>query len=95
MFKAERLNLNLRFNEIMEIKTKLEEEKEILHFFENRLDWEERAAANEKLFEELKLHKKEGEATEKEYAAQLFEHAHKIAQGKFKPKFAEPIKAKV
>lgn len=85
----------LRLNEITQLKKNLENKKEILYFFDNRLDWEEKAAANEKLFEELQLHKKEVETTEKEYAAQLFENYHKIAQGKFKPKFATPIKAKI
>lgn len=85
----------MRLEEIVQLKKKLENDKEILFFFDNRVDWEERAAANEKLFEELQLHKKEVEVTEKEYAQQLYELKYRVAQGKFKPKFAEPIKAKV
>uniref|UniRef100_A0A0K0DVF2 28S ribosomal protein S27, mitochondrial n=1 Tax=Strongyloides stercoralis TaxID=6248 RepID=A0A0K0DVF2_STRER len=53
--QAERLKLQLRLQEIDEDRKKLNHEKEVLYFFENRTTWELAAAEKTKLQEEMKL----------------------------------------
>uniref|UniRef100_A0AC34RGE6 Uncharacterized protein n=2 Tax=Panagrolaimus sp. JU765 TaxID=591449 RepID=A0AC34RGE6_9BILA len=83
--QAERVNLRLRIDEIQNlIKQKLDE-KELLFFFENRVNWENQADEKDKLFEEFNLHKKDETVTETEYSKTMFDkaleakHHHKAA----------------
>lgn len=73
--QAERVNLKLRIEEIKKELNQKEEEKEMLFFFENRVNWEDRAEEKEKLFEEFNLNKKDETVTESEYAKTMFDSA--------------------
>lgn len=79
------MNLSLRLDEIRQRRTDLLDEKNLLFFFENRDEWENRSRENEKLFSELKLDEKALQESEKEYAENLFENARRISQGKYTP----------
>uniref|UniRef100_A0A914QBA2 C2H2-type domain-containing protein n=1 Tax=Panagrolaimus davidi TaxID=227884 RepID=A0A914QBA2_9BILA len=78
--QAERVNLKLKIEEIKAEIQKKHEEKEKLFFFENRVNWEDRAAEKDKLFEEFNLDKKDESITESEYAKTMFEKALKPIQ---------------
>lgn len=78
--QAERVNLKLRIEEIKAELKKREEEKEVLFFFENRVNWEDQAAEKDKLFEEFNLHKKDETVTESEYAKTMFDKARQAKQ---------------
>ncbi|KAE9548742.1 hypothetical protein FO519_008045 [Halicephalobus sp. NKZ332] len=72
--QAERVNLKLRIEEIKKELIQKEEEKEMLFFFENRVNWEDRAEEKDKLFEEFNLNKKDETVTESEYAKTMFDN---------------------
>uniref|UniRef100_A0A914YJC1 Uncharacterized protein n=1 Tax=Panagrolaimus superbus TaxID=310955 RepID=A0A914YJC1_9BILA len=78
--QAERVNLKLKIEEIKAEIQKMHEDKEKLFFFENRVNWEDRAAEKDKLFEEFNLDKKDESITEGEYAKTMFEKAFKPLQ---------------
>jgi len=72
--QAERVNLRLRIEEIKKELNQKEEEKEVLFFFENRVNWDDRAEEKDKLFEEFNLNKKDETVTESEYAKTMFDN---------------------
>uniref|UniRef100_A0AC35THU1 Mitochondrial 28s ribosomal protein s27 n=1 Tax=Rhabditophanes sp. KR3021 TaxID=114890 RepID=A0AC35THU1_9BILA len=77
--QTEKLRLKLRLQEIQDIKKKLEDEKEVLFFFENRTQWEDQATEKKKLFEELKLNENNTKESE-DSTTQMFENARKIIE---------------
>uniref|UniRef100_A0A7E4VGR9 Mitochondrial 28s ribosomal protein s27 n=1 Tax=Panagrellus redivivus TaxID=6233 RepID=A0A7E4VGR9_PANRE len=75
LMQAERVNLRLRIAEIKAEIAQHEARKEELFFFENRVRWEDKAAEQDKLFEEFNLNNKDETVTESEYAKEMFEKA--------------------
>jgi predicted DNA-binding protein YlxM (UPF0122 family) len=65
----------LRLEEIKEERQNIQDQIEILQFFENRLKWESMAKEKEELFKELKIGQEDEEQTEEMYAKTMFDRA--------------------
>ncbi|MFH4981497.1 hypothetical protein AB6A40_008206 [Gnathostoma spinigerum] len=75
--QTERLSLRLRQEDILKEKAELQKKIERIHFFENRLKWEDEARRRDTLFKELKMKEKDTEKSEDEYRSSLFEITRK------------------
>jgi len=84
--QAEKLNLRFRLESIVARQKELKHSKDILYFFENRLNWEDQANKKDALFKELTAHEKEETEIEEEYARNMFEHIKKIRYVQSQPK---------
>uniref|UniRef100_A0A0N5AMK9 Mitofilin n=1 Tax=Syphacia muris TaxID=451379 RepID=A0A0N5AMK9_9BILA len=71
--QIEKVNHFLRLKEIEEEMKKLESEKEMRHFFENRLHWEDMAKSNDEIYEEFHLLEAKDKMTDEAYAKEIFE----------------------
>lgn len=72
------VNSLLRVEEIVADMKKVKRERELRHFFGNRLHWEDLAQSNDKVYEEFQLLESEKRITEEQYTRTIFEKAKRI-----------------
>uniref|UniRef100_A0A914HEG4 Uncharacterized protein n=1 Tax=Globodera rostochiensis TaxID=31243 RepID=A0A914HEG4_GLORO len=89
--QAQRAEHLARLSEVRKRAAELREEKELLHFFENRVRIEDEARERTELIKELGLMKKKGELTEEEYAQGIFHLARRLKEGKTAKQALEEI----
>ncbi|VDM40054.1 unnamed protein product [Toxocara canis] len=76
--QAEHLNCRLALEEIEKQKAELEAKREVVHFFENRMRWEDQAKRKDEIFDEIRERHADDDLTEEEYSVTIFE---KVRQG--------------
>lgn len=72
ILQAERLDLNLKLEEVKQERQKLTDRWEMLNFFENRLKWEDMARIKDELASRDEGSRKSKEEQEQEYVEKVF-----------------------
>ncbi|CAD5235681.1 unnamed protein product [Bursaphelenchus xylophilus] len=71
--QAELLDLQLQLKEIENERRLAQEEIQLLHFFDNRVSWEDKAKEMDRLFHEFKLDAEDEALTEEVYGRTIFD----------------------
>ncbi|KAF7636540.1 hypothetical protein Mgra_00004128 [Meloidogyne graminicola] len=90
--QTERMEINLRLDEIKKQLEEIKNKKDLLQFFENRHIWEDKALQRRILEEELDMFKKRGSLTEEEYGQTIFQMGQLLKEGKTANRALETLK---